>query len=245
MKIKINLFISILFAINFISIGQNLPIIQPTVSHSNLFTKTDQINWQKTDSLFSLINSGDVDYDLISEKEKIMIDSLEMGYGPMSVPSGCSWYCAGGPYKTTCSSHLKEKGNIDYLPENIHDFDLFTAWIPDINDGPIGQKINFYFEPFAPRINEIIIWNGYIKNVDLWYANSRVAKLKLSVNGVPVAILELKDVNNTQSFKIDPVQSRDSSKDLILTLEILEVYKGTKYNDVVISEINFDGLDVH
>ena len=65
------------------------------------------------------------------------------------------------------------------------------------------------------------------------------------VNGKPTAILELKDVNSTQSFKINPIQSTDSTKDLILTLEIIEVYKGTKYDDVAVSEINFDGLDVH
>jgi hypothetical protein len=65
------------------------------------------------------------------------------------------------------------------------------------------------------------------------------------VNGKPTAILELKDIKNTQSFKINPIQSTDSTRDLILTLEILEVYKGTKYDDVAVSEIGFDGLDVH
>jgi len=191
------------------------------------------------------MNSNDIDYKKISEQDKKMIDSLEMGYGPLTQGVGCSWYCGGGPYKITSSSYLKDEGKITYLPDNIHDFDLFTAWVPDSANGSIGKKINFHFKPFAPRVNEIIIWNGYIKNTDLWKANSRVAKFKMIVNGKPTAILELKDVNNTQSFKINPIQSTDSTKDLILTLEILEVYKGTKYDDVAISEINFDGLDVH
>lgn len=30
-----------------------------------------------------------------------------------------------------------------------------------------------------------------------------------------------------------------------LKFEIAEVYKGTKYDDVVITEIYFDGIDVH
>src|SRR5690606_8391226 len=96
-----------------------------------------------------------------------------------------------------------------------------------------------------PRVNEILLWNGYIKNVDLWKANSRVAKFKLYVNGEPKAILNLVDSTNAQSFKINPVQSTDSTKDMILTLEIIEIHKGTKYSDVAISEVNFNGLDVH
>lgn len=225
--------------------GQNLPAIQPDVFYSNNYTKADQAIWQKALDQLSKINSGDIDYEQLPEKDKKMVDSLEMGYGPMTQGAGCSWYCGGGPYKITSSTYLKDEGKITYLPDNIHDFDLFTAWVPDISDGVIGKKINFHFKPFAPRVNEIIIWNGYIKNSDLWKANSRVAKFKMIVNGKPTAILELKDVNKTQSFKIDPIQSTDSTKDLILTLEILEIYKGTKYVDVAVSEINFDGLDVH
>lgn len=225
--------------------GQNLPTIQATVHASNDYNKSDQAVWQKALDQYAKINSGDTKYDFLSEPDKKMIDSLEMGYGPMTQGVGCSWYCGGGPYKITSSSYLKDEGKITYLPDNIHDFDLFTAWVPDNSNGSIGKKINFHFKPFAPRVNEIIIWNGYIKNNDLWKANSRVAKFKMIVNGKPTAILELKDVNNTQSFKINPIQSTDSTRDLILTLEILEVYKGTKYDDVAVSEINFDGLDVH
>jgi hypothetical protein len=225
--------------------GQNLPIIQPTISYSNEFTKTEQAVWQKALDLYAKINSGDIDYEKIAEQDRKMVDSLESGFGPLTQGVGCSWYCGGGPYKITSSSYLKDEGKITYLPDNIHDFDLFTAWVPDNANGSIGKKINFHFKPYSPRINEIIIWNGYVKNSDLWKANSRVAKFKMLINGKPTAILELKDVNKTQSFKINPIQSTDSTKDLILTLEILEVYKGTKYDDVAVSEINFDGLDVH
>lgn len=225
--------------------GQNLPIIKATVQASNDYTKSDQVIWQKALDQYAKINSGNIDYEKLSEQDKKMLDSLESGYGPLTQGVGCSWYCGGGPYKITSSSYLKDEGKTTYLPDNIHDFDLFTAWVPDKSNGSIGKKINFHFKPFAPRVNEIIIWNGYIKNTDLWKANSRVAKFKMIVNGKPTAILELKDVNNAQSFKINPIQSTDSTKDLILTLEIIEVYKGTKYDDVAVSEINFDGLDVH
>jgi hypothetical protein len=225
--------------------GQDLPILKPTLGANNEYSKADQVVWEKALQQYDEINSGNLDYEKLSESDKQMINSLEMMEGPLTQGPGCSWYCGGGPYKITSSSYMKDQGKITYLPDNIHDFNLFTAWVPDNSNGAIGKKINFHFKPFEPRVNEIIIWNGYIKNSDLWKANSRVAKFKLIINGKPNAILELKDVTNTQSFKINPVQSTDSTKDLILTLEILEIYKGTKYNDVAISEINFDGLDVH
>jgi intein/homing endonuclease len=75
--------------------------------------------------------------------------------------------------------------------------------------------------------------------------NDTRKKLKLYINNKPYANLELQDVTASQSFKIDPIQSTDSTKDLVLTFEVIEIYKGTKYGDLAISEINFDGLDVH
>ncbi|WP_449384816.1 hypothetical protein [Chitinophaga rupis] len=57
--------------------------------------------------------------------------------------------------------------------------------------------------------------------------------------------MELSDTTAQQSFKIEPVRSTIKNKDLVLTFEIQEVYKGNKYMEVAVSEINFDGLDVH
>ena len=225
--------------------SQNLPVIYPTINASNFYSIEEQIIWQKAIDQYYKINSGKIDYKAISAQDRKMVDSLEMGYGPMTNGPGCSWYCGGGPDTVTASSYLKNDEKISYSPVNVHDFHLFTAWVPDTTKGSIGEEVQFHFAPFSPRVNEIIIYNGYIKNTYLWKANARVAKFKLSINGRAIAILALKDVNNTQSFKIKPVQSRDSTKDLILTLEILEIYKGDIYKDVVVSEINFNGLDVH
>ncbi|MBK6610921.1 MAG: hypothetical protein IPI59_05480 [Sphingobacteriales bacterium] len=245
MKSIMSILTILVLTVTFSASGQNLPTLKPTLAKANEYTKNEQLAWQKALDMYSKINSGEIEYERLSAADKKMADSLEVGSGPITQGVGCSWYCGGGPYKITASSNLKEEGKITYLPNNAHDFNLFTAWVPDNENKGIGKKINFHFKPFAPRINEIIIWNGYIKNTDLWKANARVAKFKLLINGQPTAILELKDVSNAQTFKINPVQSTDSTKDLILTLEILEVYKGSKYEDVAVSEINFNGLDVH
>ena len=228
-----------------LALGQTIKTLKPELGGSNDYTKKEETVWQKTLDQYAKTNSGDLNYGLLSEPDRKMIDSLEMMYGPITQGVGCSWYCGGGPYKVTSSSYLNEQGKSTYLPGNLHDFDLFTAWVPDTKDGVIGKKVNFHFKPFSPRVNQVVIYNGYIKNKELWQANSRAKKLKLYINNKPYANLELQDVTASQFFKIDPIQSTDSTEDLVLTFEIMETYKGTKYNDLAISEINFDGLDVH
>ncbi len=225
--------------------GQSIRTIKPELGGSFDFTKAEEIIWQKALGQYAEINSGNRSYESLSAADKKMIDSLEQNGGPMTQGVGCSWYCGGGPYKITSSSYLKEQGKASYLPENLHDFNLFTAWVPETESGVIGKKVNFHFKPFSPRVNQIIIYNGYIKNTDLWQANARAKKLKLYINNKPIANLELEDITAAQIFKIDPIQSTDSTKDLVLTFEVIEIYRGAKYNDLAISEINFDGLDVH
>jgi hypothetical protein len=80
-----------------------------------------------------------------------------------------------------------------------------------------------------------------------------VKKLKMYVNNKPYAILNLKDERALQTFKVEPLGSANREDfealkrkpDWTLKFEIMEVYKGLKYDDVVISELFFDGLDVH
>ncbi len=57
--------------------------------------------------------------------------------------------------------------------------------------------------------------------------------------------LDLNDSRNIQEFNFDPLGRNKDGTDLVLRFEILEVYKGTKYDDTAITEIYFDGIDVH
>ncbi|WP_329905507.1 NADase-type glycan-binding domain-containing protein [Porphyromonas pogonae] len=238
--------LTLLLATQYIMHAQDLPTLKAETREAKKFSKIESENWQKALDLFERINLGKMDPQSLSPSQKMMIDSLEQtDAGPLTVPSGCSWYCGGGPYKITASSTLKGMMNNTYKADNIHDFNILTAWGANNKINPIGQKVNFYFKPFSPRVTKIIIWNGYQKNTDLWKANSRVAKFKLLINNKPIAILELQDIINAQAFSIDPIQSTDKAKDMIITLEVMDIYKGDKYNDLMISEINFDGLDVH
>ncbi len=196
-----------------------------------------------------------VGYDDLSQQEKDIFDKLDntkMDYWGI-LGGGCSWYCAGGPKKVTASSYLKSQGKNNYLPKNAHDLNYKNAWVEGVDGYGIGEYLLYTFEGAAPRITEIIVVNGYVKSKSAWENNSRVKKLKVYLNNRPYAILKLKDIRASQSFKVEPIGNSDrkdwealqKKPDWTLKFEILDVYKGRKYDDVVISEIYFNGLDVH
>jgi hypothetical protein len=135
---------------------------------------------------------------------------------------GCSWYCGGGQDTNSASSTLKAFNRINYSAKNIHDLNYRTV-------------------------------NGYVKSQTAWRDNSRVKKLKMYVDNKPFAILNLADSRQEQTFKFDPLGYGDREDWKILQakpwwtiqFEILEVYKGDKYDDTAITEIYFNGIDVH
>ena len=157
------------------------------------------------------------------------------------IDGGCSWYCGGGNYKIKASSSL----NDSYKAEFANDLSYKTAWVEGKKDEGIGEYLEYYFKNDSPRITEIIISNGYMKSEETWKNNNRVKKLKLYVNGVPFGILNLKDSRTDQYFSVGTLGHNKNGTDLILKFEILEVYKGSKYNDTAITEIYFDVIYVH
>ena len=170
---------------------------------------------------------------------------------------GCSWYCGGGPDSISASSYLKSNhAEINYIPRNAHDLSFKTAWVEGVNGYGTGEYVTYYFKQTAPRITKIIIVNGYVKSPKVWLENSRVKKLKMYIDDKPFAMLNLEDCRNEQIFEFEPIgrkrpienNKRDELDKLpkwTLKFEIIEVYPGDKYDDTAISEIYFDGLDVH
>ncbi|MDO4695509.1 hypothetical protein [Porphyromonas sp.] len=193
--------------------------------------------------------------EALTKKERELLDSYDDtidSYWSI-IGSGCSWYCGGGTKSVTASSHLKAQGSINYLPDNAHDLNYKNAWAEGVPGYGIGEYLLYTFDATAPRINQIIVVNGYVKSKTAWENNSRVKKLKVYINNKPYAILNLKDIRGSQTFDVEPIgntpreneEEMQKKGDWTMKFEILEVYKGAKYDDVIISEIYFDGLDVH
>ena len=196
-----------------------------------------------------------------TEAEMNRLEEIESNPILESLYSGhCSWYCGGEVQRVTASSHLKAQGRFNYLPKNAHDFDHESVWAEGVPGQGIGEWLEYSFAGACPRITNVCILNGHVKSQSAWQANSRVKRLKMYYMGKPYAILELQDVRGMQTFDVTtPIANPDpddypfialgyhdaDKPNWMLRFEILEVYPGTKYEDTVISELFFDGIDVH
>ena len=186
-------------------------------------------------------------YDSLSESQRVLFDA-EPPQEPnpsYTGPIGCSWYCAAYPKTISATSSLDGSDIINYQPENLHDFDLQTAWVEGMDEHGVGEEITIEFElPPNLKLTHVEIYNGYLKSEETWKNNSRVKMLSFYANDDFVGFMELADSQLMQRFDIGEVGSDDSGN-LLLTFHILEVYEGDKYMDTAISEINFDGLGDH
>lgn len=251
---KITLLIAITFQI-FITNGQEIKNLNPSYVHILDFSDKAKAEWTLRDTLLSQLSSGKKDWDKITSEEQALLEKYCEVYEDIwdIVGGGCSWYCGGGPEEVTASSYLKSQGENNYEPKNAHDLNYKNAWVEGVPGYGIGEFLTYKFTATSPRITEIIVVNGYVKSETAYQNNSRVKKLKVYLNDKPYAILNLEDKIANQGFKVEPIGNNDrkdwdvlkTKPDWTLKFEILEVYKGLKYDDVAISEIYFDGIDVH
>lgn len=82
------------------------------------------------------------------------------------------------------------------------------------------------------------IFNGYGANQTLWEENNRVAKIKVTFSNGEEQTYELKDTYGLQTIDLQKKMSDVTSA----KIEILDIYKGTTYNDTALTEVRFLGL---
>jgi hypothetical protein len=162
------------------------------------------------------------------------------------VGMGCSWYCGGGPDTVLASSSLPPEGTRRYDAVQAHDLDHCTAWSEGAGGPGIGERLIYRFAPDSPRLHTVCVSNGLVRSPELWRAYNRVKRLRMEENGAAVAELELADTMDDQCFKLPRLFGRRTDgRPMELTFTILEVYAGERFDDTVITELWFDGIDVH
>lgn len=192
-----------------------------------------------------VVHKASTDYNSLSELEKALLGFVE-GDRVLShfYSANCSWYCGGQIDSVTASSALGEK----YAADNAHDFSIVTAWVEGVAGSGEGEYIKYAFPGTCPRITTVLIHNGYVKNWDVWRDNGRVKKLLMYYNEKPYVVLNLKNTMHLQRFEVGILgheERSEASPAWSIKFEILEVYPGEKYEDTAITEIYFDGIDVH
>ncbi len=165
-------------------------------------------------------------------------------------------------YKGISASSEKKDKDYNYSASNVIDDNPGTAWVPEdktqygifhkdgINENitlVIGDSFGGDLES-SILINKIGIINGLAASTNLFYANNRVKKIKISYSSIIAdrgvnkfvqykrefnEIYNLKDTMSMQYFKFNkPVLAST------IQFTILDIYRGTKYpHDTCISEI--------
>ncbi|MCU0847357.1 MAG: hypothetical protein MUD12_05675 [Spirochaetes bacterium] len=147
------------------------------------------------------------------------------------------------------SKYRYDKWTCMYTALSLTDNDTSTAWVEGASDEGIGEIVIANVSANKP----VLIWAGLGKSEELFKANNRPKKIRvyllkpgrtsaaqccmfffdLKVIGIHEA--ELKDQNGFQTLPIP--EPADNDKIQFIAIEILSVFRGTKFNDTCISEI--------
>ncbi|MCD4705713.1 DUF4424 family protein [bacterium] len=189
----------------------------------------------------------------LSDIEPTKNDNIGIGYKafPYCNKGGCWWEYFNPKFKENryedmleamSSSYLIED-EIDYCPYRAIDRDEKTAWVEDVAGSGIGEWINIEGRSVLLNdkdYNKIKIFNGFGKSKELWQKNNRVKKLKVIYPNNQKHIINLKDVFGYQTIDLPEIIRLKENG--YIKLEIMEVYKGTDFDDTAISEVILLGL---
>jgi len=151
-----------------------------------------------------------------------------------------------GPHEFDCghgvsiksSSTLTKQGANSYSASNMIDGADATAWSEGVSGDGVGEWIEFTITDNFRIGFSWQIGNGYNRSKETWQANNRVKKMKVLVDDQVVGYIMLANVSVYQSFDIAPYWLKDSpefKKGTTIKFVIAEVYKGSKYDDTLIS----------
>lgn len=198
-----------------------------------LWNKTYKYSFSKNDGLYflELIDNGKKIKLLALIAEKYLV--LYSTDNSKLLFCGINGINGEGVSFSSCkaTSELKEKNKI-YSASNLSNLNSDEPWAESVNGNGIGEKI-------YTRINarHMIIFSGYIsaKKPYLWKQNARPKKIGILFPATEMyKEFDLQDTPNPQILDFGEVYSGD------IEIILLDIYKGTKYEDTCIHSIMFD-----
>jgi hypothetical protein len=188
------------------------------------------VNAQEVDTIKSIIGIGD------SHEEKFESYKTNEFWALWISPIG----------EPKASNNLVANSSSNYVIENIHDWNLNTAWVVGKDNYGIGEYACFTL-PYGNSILQYKGWfmmfNGYCKSLNTWQNNSRVKLFAFYYNDKLICNIELLDTWHVQIFDISSyVKSNRYDNGTLkdgdtFKFVILDVYKGDKYKEVAITEL--------
>ncbi len=139
------------------------------------------------------------------------------------------------PDKITAGSTLKDIYNrydVSHLTDG-----TWASWCEGEKDDGKGTRITMTYIS-TMRINALYIKNGF--GLRKYFGlNNRVKRMKITAGNGPTVVITLEDSPGIQRFGFSPELTGK-----VFTYQILETYRGSKFNDTCIAEIAFSPASI-
>lgn len=187
------------------------------------------------------VENSDVTQDMVEEQERS--SSVEDNYAedeewipeaePMSVEpilgSLDEVLVLRGRYE---ASDVLDDDHIRYGIDNIHDYDATTTFAVSMSDIRNGY-FSINYRPENRTLAGVRILNGYCKTGALWEMNARAKSITIRTENYEI-MTTLVDTPNWQYIQF-PVDIEGD----VYSVSISDIYEGTTYDDLCISEFEF------
>jgi len=134
------------------------------------------------------------------------------------------------------SSTLAPQGTNNYDAFNVLDGNKNTAWIEGANGSGIGEWIQLSANSLQ-NVTGISLLNGYVKDKDSYEKNSRPKRIKIEFSDGISFEKTLADEDWYDEYGKQIITFDKEISTAYVKITILDVYKGTHYDDTCISEI--------
>lgn len=177
----------------------------------------------------------DVDYEEDNEEDDIYLPAIPPSQNqtfPTARPIPQDGYNVPSFVHISASSIREPINNNYYNAANAYDGRFDTAWTEGVDGDGLGESLSL-FASEEQLVSGIHIANGYWKSEKLYYENNRISELQISLSNGNIYTYILSDVFENYDTIIFSSPQYCSS----ITLTILDVYKGSKYDDTCITEV--------
>jgi hypothetical protein len=136
------------------------------------------------------------------------------------------------------SGRIQASSSLDpieaYNPDFLFDSRSAFGWADgNENSTGCGESLTFFFDQ-TQRIEKIKIWNGYHRSQTHFDQNERAAAISFGAEGEDAPVYQLADTMDPLVITLDtPLEGRS------FAMNVLEIYEGATYKDLVISELRF------
>lgn len=132
--------------------------------------------------------------------------------------------------KSTASSVIKQQEGVNNLPEFLFDGDIQTNWQEGTAGTGVGEYVSYEFKEVF-TVNAMTFQLGNWKTKEYYYGNNRPKTLTIAMGGQSWTVTFPDEWVEFGLKFSSPVRTDD------LKMTIDEVYKGSDWNDTVITDI--------